>query len=115
MSNIKKLNEIVFKIYNIYNDNYYNSLNIKNILLSFAKNEYFKSIMKKVLNDNYEKTLDRITKIRPKEYNFDNNLKTNIDVKEYEDKISELEKKLRELKALKNDKIKEITLTPEFK
>ena len=115
MNNIKKLNEIVFKIYNIYNDNYYNSLNIRNILLSFAKNEYFKSIMKKVLNDNYEKTLERITKIRPSDYNFDNNLKTNIDVKEYEDKIIELEKKLRELKALKNDKIKEITLTPEFK
>ena len=78
MNSIKKLNEIVFKIYNIYNDNYYNALNIKNILLSFAKSEYFKNIMKKVLNNNYEKTLDRIIKIRPKEFNSEINLKKTL-------------------------------------
>ena len=114
MNSIKKLNEIVFKIYNIYNDNYYNALNIKNILLSFAKSEYFKNIMKKVLNNNYEKTLDRIIKIRPKEFNSEINLKKNIDINEYENKIRELEKQLQELKGLKSDKIKQIIGTPGF-
>ena len=114
MNSIKKLNEIVFKIYNIHNDNYYNALNIKNILLSFAKSEYFKNIMKKVLNNNYEKTLDRIIKIRPKEFNSEINLKKNIDINEYENKIRELEKQLQELKGLKSDKIKQIIGTHGF-
>ena len=32
MENLKKINEIVYKTYNICNDNYYNCMNINNIL-----------------------------------------------------------------------------------
>ena len=56
--NIKKIKEIIFNTYNKYSNNYYNSLNVNNILLCYMDNDYVKNnLMKKILNNNYEAIL----------------------------------------------------------
>ena len=47
MHNMEIISEIVYNTYNIYNNNYYNAMNINNIILSFYKNEYIKKKKKK--------------------------------------------------------------------
>jgi len=41
MEYFKKLNEIIYNTYNIYNNNYYNSININNILISIIYNKAY--------------------------------------------------------------------------
>ena len=56
--NILKINKIIFNIYNNYNDNYYNSLNINSLLIYYIKNEIInKNIIKEKLKDNYNKII----------------------------------------------------------
>ena len=105
MTNLKKINEIVYNTYNVCNDNYYNSVNINNILLSYYKNEYIKNkIMKRILNNNYEEILKIILKKREedkkinirKEEKEKINLKIEEIKKEYNKKIKEYENKIKE-------------------
>ena len=57
-SNIIKINEMIFNIYKIYNNNYYNNININNLLLHYCKNEYINNkIIKKILKNNYEEII----------------------------------------------------------
>ena len=61
MSNIKKLNEIVLNTYNIYNNNYFNAININSILQSHMKNDSIKNeIMKNILKNKYDKICELI-------------------------------------------------------
>ena len=41
LDNIKRLNEIIYNAYKIHNNNYYNSLNINNILISILNNKTY--------------------------------------------------------------------------
>ena len=98
MTNLKKINEIVYNTYKVCNDNYYNSVNINNILLSYYKNEYIKNkIMKRILNNNYEKLLKIILKKREED--------KKINIRKEEEKIN---LKIEEIKEEYNKKIKEI-------
>jgi len=102
MINIKKINEVVYNTYNSYNDNYYNSMNINNILLSYFKNDYIKNkIMKRVLNNKYEDILKIIFKRRDEEN------KINIK-KEKEENEKVIEKEKNKIKEEYEKRIKEI-------
>ena len=68
MTNTKKINEVIYNTYNLYNNNYYNSININKILLSYLENEDIKNkIMKKILNNKYEEIVEIILKKRDEE------------------------------------------------
>ena len=107
MINIKKINEVVYNTYNSYNDNYYNSMNINNILLSYFKNDYIKNkIMKRILTNRYEEIIKLIFKKRDE----DNKMNKRKE-KEENEKTNEKEKndlKINEIKEEYERKIKEI-------
>ena len=65
ISNIKKLNEIIYNTYNVHSDNYFNSININNLLVNYYYNEYIKNnIMKKILRNDYEEIIKIILQKR---------------------------------------------------
>ena len=71
MTNMKKISEIVYNTYKKYNNNYYNSININNILLSYYNNDYIKNnIMKNLLNRNYNNIIEIILKRKYKDNNL---------------------------------------------
>ena len=79
MINTKRINEVIYNTYNSYNDNYYNSLNINNLLLSYFKNDYIKNkIIKRILNNRYEEIKKLIFKKRNEEDNKINKKKNDI-------------------------------------
>ena len=120
MINIKKINEVVYNTYNSYNDNYYNSMNINNILLSYFKNEYIKNkIMKRVLNNKYEdifkivfKRIDEENKTNMKKENVKVIKKNELKIKEirdeYEKKIKEINKEKEKLEEKYKKELEEI-------
>ena len=64
----EKIIEVIYNTYNSYNDNYYNSLNINSILLSYFKNDNINNtIIKRILNNRYEKIKNLISKKRDEE------------------------------------------------
>ena len=72
MENLIKINEIIFNFYNSYNDNYYNSININNLLLNYCDNEYIANrIIKKQCNTNYKEI---ITVINQRKNNYLKNI-----------------------------------------
>ena len=57
MNNLKIIIEKIYKTYMLNSDNYFNAINMNNILLSYNKKEYLENnIMKKVVKNNYEDT-----------------------------------------------------------
>ena len=95
-----KLNEMIFNIYNNYNNNYYNSININSLLMYYIKNkEINDKIMKEILRNDYEETLITIKQ------------KTNEDIKikslkeEIDKKQNEINKELIKIKE-ENEKLK---------
>ena len=98
LKNIKNLNEIVYNTYRNYNNNYYYSININNILLSYYKNENIKNnIIKKVLNNKF----DIISKLILQKSKEDNNYKLKKE-KEYTE--LKLEKEKIELQIIESKK-----------
>ena len=99
MNDIKN---IIHKIYNTfirYNNNYYNCININNILLSLSKNDFIKNnIMKKTLNEKFD-TFDTLLIKLNKEKN---------EKQKREEKINSKINKIKEEKEneLKNMKVK---------
>jgi len=98
INNIKFLTEIVYNAYNKNNNNYYNSININNLIVSYYTNEYIRNnIMKKILQNNYENVIKMILQRK--------NKKNNYGIKEEEtpkgsnvwEKMEEYEKKIKEL------------------
>ena len=108
MNNIIRLTEIIYNTYISSNDNYYNAININNIILNYFKNDYFKNIiMKKVLNNKGDNILRKILK-RDKKANKDmfitpfhgkselklesenNDLKINKIIEQYEKQIKHI-------------------------
>ena len=61
MNNILKLSEIIYNAYISYNNNYYNTININNIIISYFQNDYIKNnIIKKILNNQNNDILEII-------------------------------------------------------
>ena len=103
MTNTKKINEIIYNTYNSYNDNYYNSININKILLTYLTNEHINSeIMKSILKDKYEE----IKKIILRQNDEDNKIKQKKDsLKKIKE---EYDKKLKDEKERLNDILKNL-------
>ena len=98
LTNIKRLDEIILNTYNMYNNNYYNAININSILLRYIKNDYIKNKIKNILKDNYDEIFDMIQRKN----------KVNINIqKEEENKIN------KELQNLNNEKEKLLKLLKE--
>ena len=100
IDNILKINEMIYSIYDIYKNNYYNAININKLLIYYSENKYInENIMKKELNDKY----DNIIKIIKQKNNDDIKLKK---IKEEEKKEKEeLKKRIKEIEE-ENEKIK---------
>ena len=100
IDNILKINEMIYSIYDIYKNNYYNAININKLLIYYSENKYInENIMKKELNDKY----DNIIKIIKQKNNDDIKLKK---IKEEEKREKEeLKKRIKEIEE-ENEKIK---------
>ena len=97
-----KINKIAYDTYNACNDNYFNNININNILLSYNKNEYIKNqIMKKIFKDNFEERI-KVWE-RQKDENIDNLNKIVVKEGDEKEEIKEKEKKHEIKGKLKED------------
>jgi hypothetical protein len=114
-----KINEVVINTYNSCNDNYYNSININNLLLSNCKDEYIKNkLMKNILKDKYQEILDLILTKKKEDINVcvkktkEESIRKNIISEKIESKIKEINKKnelkIEEIYTETEEKIKEI-------
>ena len=60
LNSIVKFNEIIYNTYISYNQNYYNCINLNNLLINYYNNEIIKNnVIKKILKDDY----DKVTKL----------------------------------------------------
>ena len=101
--NMLRINETIFNVYKTYNNNYYNAVNINNLLLYYIKNDYINNkIMKNILKDNY----DKIINIIKQKNNEDNKLilktknendKNNKIEEKYKNEINILKKKISQI------------------
>ena len=62
INSLKRLNEIIYNTYNMYNNNYYNSININNTLISIYNN-------KTCVNDDLNNEYENIIKIKKETVN----------------------------------------------
>ena len=58
--NFIKLNKNIFDLYKSYNNNYFNAMNINNILVSYANNKLINEKMKKILDKDYEMVINMV-------------------------------------------------------
>ena len=96
---IIKINEIVFNLYNAFNNNYFNSININNILMSYSNNELNNNKMLKILGDDYEQIINMII----------NKYKEGINILEKKDEFEELKIKFKEEK-IKSEKLSNMNI-----
>ena len=98
--NKMKINIMIYDIYNNYNNNYYNSININSLLLYYINNDYINNkIMKIKLKEKYNDIVDII-------YNRKRNEQVNIEKlkNDYKEKIQKLENQYKnEISKLKNE------------
>ena len=96
LNSIVKFNEIVYNTYNAYKQNYYNCINLNNLLINYYKNENIKNnVIKRILKDDYDKVSKLILERKDKYEN--ENDKENEKGKE-NDKIKTLEMENMKLK-----------------
>ena len=89
-----RLNENIFDLYKSYNNNYFNAMNINNILVSYSNNELINEKMKQILDKDYE----IIISIVQNKYNEGIiNLKKLDELEELKNKISQEILKSKEL------------------
>ena len=86
IDNIIKINENILNIYNLYNNNYFNAININNILFNYIKNKSNNEIMQKILGNDYDKVINII------KYKY----KEGINILDKENEINELKNKIKE-------------------
>ena len=98
-NSIIKVNENIFNIYNSYNNNYYNSININNILVSYTKNKSNNEKMINILGNDYDNIINMIT----------NKYKENFCILEKKNAVKELENNIKEEK-MKSKEISEINI-----
>ena len=109
LNNIIKFNEIIYHTYLLYNQNYFNCLNINNLLKNYYKNENIKNnVIKKILKDNYDKVTELILE-RNNQYVYDDKKEKEIqEDKENDKKTIEILKKELETERELNKKAKDI-------
>ena len=104
-NNIVKFNEIVYYTYKYYNQNYYNCINLNNLLINYYQNENIKNnVFKKILKDDYNKVTELIL-----ERKDENEIEKEEQIGKENDKIRKLEienKKLKEQMAKNENYIK---------
>ena len=104
--NMKIINERIYYTYNKYNNNYYNALNINNILLEYNKNEFFRDkIMKKILRNNYNETILKLKKEKNEKRKKEEESNFNIAkiIEEYENKLDILRMKYEKNQKTPNE------------
>ena len=107
LTNLKRLNELVYNTYNLYNNNYYNSKNINNIIISFHQNNiHFKSFIQNESSEtDYVIILKSLFKNVKKEVNQRNINDENFDSNQYFSQLEDFEKQKLLLERKLNEKI----------
>ena len=91
LNSIVKFNEIVYNTYNAYKQNYYNCINLNNLLINYYKNENIKNnVMKKILKDDYDRVTELILE-RKNEYTYEIEKEAQKDKDKEKEKIRNLE------------------------
>ena len=115
IENIKKINKLVYNTYKAYNNNYFNAININNILLCYYKNENIRNnIMKNILKDDYENKIKIITERKNENTNINNentikiennqnNIINNEVIEKYEKIINEMKEENERQKKMYED------------
>ena len=115
-SNIKKIDEIILNTYNMYNNNYYNAININSVLLRYMKNDYIKNnIMQKILKDKYDEicnTIQKRNKINIK-FNISNNVESENTKNENEKSSKLLTEQKEEIKKISSEYLKQVEINRE--
>jgi hypothetical protein len=111
LNSIVKFNEIVYHTYLFYKQNYYNCVNLNNLIINYYKNEKIKNnVIKKLLKDDYDKVSKLILERNDK---YENEIDKEDEKGKENDKIKTLEMenmKLKEQMAkqeMENMKLKE--------
>ena len=107
LTNLKRLNELVYNTYNLYNNNYYNSKNINNIIISLHQNNiHFKSFIQNESSEtDYEIILKSLFKNVKKEVNQRNINDENFDSNQYFSQLEDFERQKLLLERKLNEKI----------
>ena len=107
LTNLKRLNELVYNTYNLYNNNYYNSKNINNIIISLHQNNiHFKSFIQNESSEtDYEIILKSLFKNVKKEVTQRNINDENFDSNQYFSQLEDFEKQKLLLERKLNEKI----------
>ena len=107
LTNLKRLNELVYNTYNLYNNNYYNSKNINNIIISLHQNNiHFKSFIQNESSEiDYEIILKSLFKNVKKEVTQRNINDENFVPNQYFSQLEDFEKQKLLLERKLNEKI----------
>ena len=96
LNSFVKFNEIVYNTYISYNQNYYNCINLNNLLINYYNNENIKNnVIKRILKEDF----DKVTKLvleRKNENNYE--IEKEVQKGEENDKIRILEMEIKKLK-----------------
>ena len=107
LTNLKRLNALIYNTYNLYNNNYYNSKNINNIIISLHQNNiHFKSFIQNESSEtDYEIILKSLFKNVKKEVTQRNINDENFDSNQYFSQLEDFEKQKLLLERKLNEKI----------
>jgi hypothetical protein len=107
LTNLKRLNELIYNTYNLYNNNYYNSKNINNIIISLHQNNiHFKSFIQNESSEtDYEIILKSLFKNVKKEVTQRNINDENFDSNQYFSQLEDFEKQKLLLEHKLNEKV----------
>ena len=98
LNSFVKFNEIVYNTYISYNHNYYNCINLNNLLINYYNNENIKNnVIKRILKDDYDKVTKLILE-RKNEIEYDYENEKEVQKGEENDKIRILEMEITKLK-----------------
>jgi len=111
LNSIVKFNEIVYYTYLFYNHNYYNCINLNNLIINYYKNENIKNnVIKRILKDDY----DKVTKlILERKGEYENEIKEEEQKGKENDQIRILEMDNKKLKEQLENQGKENTILKE--
>ena len=103
--NIIKINETIFNLYNAFNNNYFNSININNLLVSYSKNEFNNKKMKKIFKNDYEQIINMVTNKYKEGINILNKKDEFEELKIKSEKLSDMNIELGRIKEKKEEEI----------
>ena len=110
LKSIVKFNEIVYNTYKAYNQNYFNCINLNNLLINYYKNESIKNnVIKRILKDDYDKVTELILK-RKGVYENEKESEEEFQKEKENDKIRKLEMENKKLKEQMEKQNKELEL-----